>query len=70
MTDRKELISLRVSLARVAQAMRVETDYLRVRGKSYEELILLAEFNERGWNHLAGECVERVVELQQLEERQ
>lgn len=55
MTDRKELISLRVSLARVAQAMRVETDDLKVRGKSYEELILLAEFNERGWNHLAGE---------------
>jgi hypothetical protein len=63
MTDRKELISLRVSVARIAQVLSVETDQLKVRGKAYEELILLAEFNERGWNSLAGECAEKALFL-------
>ena len=61
--DRKELLSLRVAVARIAQALRVETNQLKVRGKPYEELYLLAEFNERGWNYLAGECVERITEI-------
>jgi hypothetical protein len=66
--DRKELLSLRVAVARIAQALRVETDQLKVRGRPYEELYILAEFNERGWNYLAGECVEKIMdkELQNL----
>ena len=63
MTDRKELTSLRVSVARIAQVLSVETERLKVRGKSYEELILLAEFNERGWNQLAGECAYAALAL-------
>ena len=69
MTDRKELVTLRVSVARIAQTLSVETDALKVRGKSYEELILLAEFNERGWNKLAGECAYAALELDARGER-
>lgn len=55
----KELVSLRVSLARVAQALSVETDDLKVRGRDYNELTILAVFQNRGWNSLAEACAEK-----------
>lgn len=64
MTDtQKELVSLRVSLARIAQRLGVETDDLRVRGKDYNELSILAVFQERGWNRLAEACAEKADQL-------
>lgn len=60
---RRELTTLRISLARIAQALSVETDRLKVRGKPYEDLSMLAESNERGWNELAGECANAALSL-------
>jgi hypothetical protein len=58
-----ELETLRVSLARVAQALGVNGRQLDVLGKVYEELANMAETQERGWNDLAGACVERAEHL-------
>jgi hypothetical protein len=51
----KELRALRVSMARVAQALRVD-NALRVKDKEYSELYALAGTQERGWNDLACLC--------------
>ena len=53
-TDRQELEILRVSLARIAQAVGVETEQLPVLDKSYNELAPMAREEDRGWNALAG----------------
>lgn len=57
MSDREELITLRVSVARVAQALNINGRTLKVLGQNYHELRSLAAHNERGWNDLAGACV-------------
>jgi len=49
----KELTSLRISMARIAQIIGADTG-LQVKGKNYEELHDMACIHERGWNHLAN----------------
>jgi hypothetical protein len=55
-----ELRTLRVSLARIAQAMNVQTDQVPVTGLNYAHLHTLATEQDRGWNDLAAACVEKV----------
>jgi len=59
---RNELTTLRISVARVAQAMGVDND-LRVTGAAYEALRDKAQTQERGWNDLAGRCHEKALEF-------
>jgi hypothetical protein len=64
---RKELKTLRVSLARVVQRLVVGSAYvplaLDVEGLNYAKLWQLALTRERGWNALAGDCVEKADEI-------
>jgi len=62
-TDRKELTTLRVSVARIAQVIGVDTS-LGVKDKSYSELHALAVTKERGWNHLANMIVAEIEQMQ------
>lgn len=55
-----ELIKLRISIARVAQAHGVD-NHLNVTGLSYEQLHRLAEMQPRGWNDLARLCAEQAT---------
>jgi len=48
----RDLVNLRVSLARLAQIANVETDELSVLGKPYEVLYKMACDNRRGWHRL------------------
>lgn len=64
--DRKELESLRISLARIAQALGAG-EALPVKDTPYEQLAQLAGTQERGWNSLAAECVERAQRLHDAE---
>lgn len=48
-----ELVKLRVSVARIAQMREIDNE-LCITGKNYDDLIRLAQTQERGWNHLAG----------------
>jgi len=58
-TAREELEGLRVSLARVAQAVGVQTDDLPVLDKSsYNEIREMAMVKDRGWNALAATVCE------------
>lgn len=57
----KELLTLRVSVARLAQTLNVD-NRLGVTGKPYEELCALAMTQNRGWNGLLLECVNAVQE--------
>jgi hypothetical protein len=49
---KKELIALRISIARIAQSLGVDNE-LKVTGKAYEQLVQLAQSQDRGWNSLA-----------------
>lgn len=60
---RKELTSLRVSMARIAQVIGVDTG-LQVKDKSYAELHELAVNAERGWNHLANMITVKIEQMQ------
>ena len=62
-TDRKELETLRVSLARIAQVLGVDTS-LVVKDKNYAELHALAVTEEHGWNHLANMIVAEIEQMQ------
>jgi hypothetical protein len=53
-TQAKALVTLRVSLARIAQAVSIQTPDLPVLDKSFSELHCLAIMNDRGWNVLAS----------------
>lgn len=59
----RDIHTLRVSLARVAQALRVETTDLPVLKKDYSDLCEMAENNDWGWNALAYACAERANEI-------
>jgi len=60
-TDREELEGLRVSLARVAQAVGVQTDDKPVLDKSsFNEIREMAMVGDRGWNALAGLVCEEI----------
>jgi hypothetical protein len=60
---RKELTTLRVSVARIAQVLGVDTS-LGVKDRSYSELHALAVTKERGWNHLANMIVAEIEQMQ------
>jgi hypothetical protein len=60
-SDRDELVTLRVTVARVAQAFDVQSSHLPVVGKQYCELHEMAETNERGWNMLCAAIVEAAI---------
>jgi len=50
----KDLIALRISVARIAQTLGVEHPGLPVLGKDYSALYFMARDNEYGWNTLAS----------------
>ena len=56
--DNKELVKLRISMARIAQVLKVEGGPFDVKDLAYEELYRLAQTQPRGWNALAALCVE------------
>jgi hypothetical protein len=55
--------SLRVSVARIAQSLNVETRALAVTNKVYEELCQMAKSESVGWNTLAALCADKAQEL-------
>jgi hypothetical protein len=67
---RTQLTTLRISVARVAQALGVNdpTGLLIRQSMSYGELADLAATREHGWNHLCALLVERANELTPGEE--
>ena len=58
--DREELIFLRVSVARIAQAAGIETRKLRVLGKGTRSQFAMARDNDMGWNDLSAKIAERL----------
>lgn len=48
----RELINLRIAVARLAQAAKVETEDLPVLRKPYDALYAMASNNVRGWHRL------------------
>lgn len=70
-TDREELVTLRISIARVAQVLgRIDSSvYLKVEDLGFSELHALASTRDRGWNDLCAYMVERAEELRDIERR-
>lgn len=65
MEDRKELIHLRISLARIAQAAQVSLARVGLADDApYEQLHTAASTRERGWNALAGEIASELARHQ------
>jgi hypothetical protein len=58
--DRLELIMLRVSVAQACDVAGVETRNLRVIGKSFHELVWMANHKDHGWNTLISALAEKV----------
>jgi len=63
----KDLIALRISVARIAQTLGVEHPGLPVLGKGYSALYFMARDNEYGWNTLASMVKDVVEELRGLD---
>jgi predicted transcriptional regulator len=62
--DRIELVKLRVSVARMAQAAGVSLFAVNLDPDApYEVIRAAAETTERGWNALAGEVVDEIQYL-------
>lgn len=59
---RKELVKLRVAVARVAQAIEVDNK-LGVTGKNYNQLYEIASEKERGWHSLCAGIVLKIEGL-------
>ena len=57
-----QTICLRVSIARIAQAMGVDIPHLKITGKGFSELVELADRENSGWNVLATECINHYQE--------
>lgn len=55
-----ELIKLRISVARIAQVLGVDNK-LEVTDKTAAELTIKAISDQRGWNDLAGLCVDQIT---------
>ena len=70
-TDREELVSLRISVARVAQALgQIDpVSYIKVEDLAFSELHELASTRDRGWNDLCYYMVQRALELNSEVER-
>jgi len=64
-----ELITLRVTVARLAQRAAVDNK-LRVTGKVHEELVELARTRQEGWNNLLWFISEELSRLQEADRRQ
>jgi len=60
----KDLIALRISVARIAQTVGVDTLALPVKDKGYAELHRLAKDTAAGWNYLAGMVHEKLEQEQ------
>jgi len=60
MTDREELIFLRVSVARIAQAAGIETRKLPVLGKGTRAQFTMARTRPEGWNDLSARIAEHL----------
>lgn len=60
----KELHTLRISVARIAQSMGID-NHLQVTGKNYAELANLASTQKRGWNALCAQAMEHAERIQQ-----
>lgn len=54
----KDLITLRVSVARIAQALGIAGDSMKE--MNYNELWALASTQERGWNALCGAIIHEI----------
>jgi hypothetical protein len=52
-----QLVSLRVSVARIAQALGVDNE-LHVTGEGFSGLTNKAQAQAKGWNDLAARCTE------------
>lgn len=61
-----ELAILRVSVARIAQALEVDNE-LQIAGNSYSGLYDKASCLEMGWNDLAGACCDEAIRLKQAQ---
>ena len=61
----KDLIALRISVARIAQVQGVEHPGLQVLGKDYSALYFMARDNEYGWNTLASMVKDAIEQLQE-----
>jgi len=60
-TSRQELILLRISMARVAQAAGVDLTPIGLPNDvDYAVLRMTANTRERGWNHLAADITEQL----------
>lgn len=59
--DRLELVMLRTSVADACSQAGVQTKYLPVVGKTFQELVRMANQNERGWNTLMSALVDRIM---------
>lgn len=58
MPDSEELQKLRVSIARIAQSLGVESSALPVLNKPFNGLRELSIQHDRGWNNLACSCLD------------
>jgi hypothetical protein len=61
-TDKDELRILRVSVARLAQALDIDIPQKRVLDKEYAELWAMAD-EARGWNALIAACIDAIEDV-------
>jgi hypothetical protein len=61
-TPTEELKCLRLSVARLAQKLNVQTEALPVND---EDAMNLSNTKERGWNRLVMECIDEVDTMQE-----
>jgi hypothetical protein len=59
---RRELIGLRIAVARIAQSIGVQTEQLPITGMGYHQLDQLASKQDRGWNQLCLFITDRIHE--------
>ena len=61
-----DVVTLRIAVARIAQALGVQTDHLPVLDIGYQQLHDLATGENWGWNTLADTCVEKTAYFVEL----
>jgi len=57
-----EMVKLRISLLRVAQAARVPLPHGLAQDASYTDMVMVAEREQRGWNELCAAIVDKLEE--------
>lgn len=60
---RRDLIALRIAVARIAQSVGVQTDQLPIKDMGYHQLYTLASRQERGWNQLCLFITDHIHEM-------